>query len=133
MRVCMPSWFTHQCARVPTGQKSANFLFLCANVSINVLTCYTACQCFNLACQRAKRRANVSTWRTNVPKGMPTFRTFLVRHAKGNFYTYHSYIYHVYVSYIQIVLNFISILHFILKLVSAIFYQIFIFHQIITL
>ena len=44
-------------------------------------------KCFNLACQRAKRRANFSTWRVNKPKTVPVFQTFLLRNAKGNFYT----------------------------------------------
>ena len=53
----------------------------------HVPTCHKAWQCFNLACQRAKRRANFSTRRANVPKSMPIFQTFLLRNAKGNFYT----------------------------------------------
>ena len=52
----------------------ANFSFLPANVPINVPTCQTACQCFNLACQR-------------VPNGVPIFWTFLLRNDKWNFYT----------------------------------------------
>ena len=43
---------------VPTCQRG-----LRANVPINVPTCHTACQCFKLACQRVKRRANFS----NIP------------------------------------------------------------------
>ena len=68
---------------VPTWQKRANFSFLRANV----LTCHTACQCFSLACQRAKTRADFSTWRANLPKGVPIFQAFLLGNAKWNFYT----------------------------------------------
>ena len=59
-RVCVPAWFTCQRACVPSCQNRASFSFLRANVPINVLTCHVACQFFNLACQRAKRRANFS-------------------------------------------------------------------------
>ena len=47
-------------ANVPGCQrvKSAKFSFLRANVPKNVPACHKACQCFNLACQRAKQRAN---------------------------------------------------------------------------
>ena len=51
---------------VPTCQKRAKFSYLCAN---------------------SIRRANVSTWRVSVPNGVPIFQTFLLRNAKGNFYT----------------------------------------------
>ena len=34
-----------------------------------------------------QRCANVSTWGAQVPKGVPIFQTFLLRNAKGNFYT----------------------------------------------
>ena len=78
MRVCVPKWSTCQrglranvlaCqpglrGNVPACQKRANVVFSRANVPINVSTCYTAWQCFKLAC----RRASFSTWRTNVPK-----------------------------------------------------------------
>ena len=50
-------------------------------------TCQTACHYFNLASQRAKWRANFSTWCANVPKGVPIFQTFLLPNAMGNFYT----------------------------------------------
>ena len=93
-------------------------------VPINVPTCQffnlacqhaKACQYFNLACQRVEWRANFSTWRANVPKGVPIFQTFLLRNAKWNFYSiknstfyyillhsrnstfYHSYTYQMYV------------------------------------
>ena len=42
---------------------------------------------FHLACQSAKQRANFSTWRAKVPKGVPIFLTLILRNAKGNFYT----------------------------------------------
>ena len=45
------------------------------------------CQCLNVAWKCAKRRANFSTRRANVPNGVPIFRTFLLRNALGNFYT----------------------------------------------
>ena len=79
-RACVPPWFTCQRTCVPTCQKRAKFSFY-------LPTCQTACHCFNLACQRAKRRANFSTWRANVSKGVPIFQTFLVRNAKENFCT----------------------------------------------
>ena len=76
---------------LPACQKHANFSFLLVNVPKNVLTCQTACQCFNLVYQRAKRRASFSTWRSIVPKSVPIFQTFLLRNvkeiSKGNFYT----------------------------------------------
>ena len=81
---CVPAWST--CPH--------------ANVSINVSACQrcasystwrgnlpTACQFLNLACQRAKWRANFLFWRANEPKGVLNFQTFLLRNAKGNFYT----------------------------------------------
>ena len=42
---------------------------------------------FQETCQRAIRRANVSTSRDNLSKDVPIFETFLLRNAKGNFYT----------------------------------------------
>ena len=70
------------CARVVYANvpKRANFSFLRANVPMNVPTYYKACQFFTLSCQ-------FLTWRTNMPKTVPTFQTFLLRNAKGNFYT----------------------------------------------
>ena len=73
-------------ANVPACQR-AKFSYLRVNVPKNVPTCHKACQCFNLACQRANRCASFSTWRANVPKSVPIFQTFLLRNAKGNFYT----------------------------------------------
>ena len=59
-----------QHASMPTCRKRANFSFLHANVLIDVPTCHTLCQCFNLACQffnlpcqHAKNCANFS----NIP------------------------------------------------------------------
>ena len=75
-------------------------------------------------CQRAIKRVKVSTWRSNVPKGMPIFQTFLLRNAKGSFYTlllYKKLYVYVYVSYIKVVLYFISILHVILRKVCGIY------------
>ena len=83
-RVCVPAWFTCQCACVPICRKRANFLFY---MLINVPTCHMACQCFNLACQRTKWCGEFWTWSTNVPKGVSSFQTFLSRKAKGNFCT----------------------------------------------
>ena len=54
----VPVWSTCPFVHVPTCQKSADFSFLRANKRANVPK---ACQPFNLACQRAKRRAIFST------------------------------------------------------------------------
>ena len=102
----MPAWFTCQSACVP---KACHLLILLVNVPINVPTCHTA--------------YHVSTWRVNVPKGVPIFQIFLSRNASGNFYTSLLYkkfyilldIINVHVSYIKIVLFFISLFHVILK------------------
>ena len=69
------------------------------------------------------RRTNVSTWRANVPKAVPIFQIFRIRIASGNFYTSLLYkefyilldIINVYLSYIRIILYFISLFHVILK------------------
>ena len=42
-----------------------------------------------LVYQRAKRHANFSFLHANVPKGVSIFQIFLLRNAKGNFYTYY--------------------------------------------
>ena len=95
---CMPACHCGLCANVlacqhglhanvPACQKHANFSLLHANMPINVPTCYTTSQCFNLACQRAKRLANFSVWCANVPKGMPVFQIFPLQNAKENFCT----------------------------------------------
>ena len=76
----VPALFTCQRACVLTYQKRANFSFLIVSI------CHKACQCFNLACQHAKRRANFSTWRASMPKSVPIYETFLLQNAKGNFY-----------------------------------------------
>ena len=39
---------------------------------------YRVCQCLNLMCQSDRRRANLSTWLANAPKGVPIFQTFLL-------------------------------------------------------
>ena len=54
---------------VPMCQKYGNFSFLRANVP----TCHTACQCFNLVCQRAK--------------SMSIFQAFLLWNVEWNFST----------------------------------------------
>ena len=98
-RASMPAWFTCQracmlvqfmCQRgcVPTCQKRGTFSFLHANVSM----CYTARKCFNLVSQRAKRHANFS----NIP----------LTNWYGKI---------LYFIIIKIVLDFISLLHFIIK------------------
>ena len=80
----MPSWST--CPRaimsinVPTCQRCANYSTWRANVPI-------ACQFLNLGCQRAKWRGNFLFRRDNVLKYVLDFQTFLLRNAKGNFYT----------------------------------------------
>ena len=66
MLACMPTWSTCDRglrANVPACQKHPSFSFLHANVPINVPTYHTVYQCFKLACQHAKRRANFS----NIP------------------------------------------------------------------
>ena len=117
---CVPAWSTcPRAKRVPTS------LFLRANVPIYVLTCQKRA---NFSTQRAKCRANFSFWRANVPKSVLNFQTFLLRNAKGNFYTLLLYkkfyitldiividMINIYEWYIKIVLYFISILHVILK------------------
>ena len=68
---------TCQCglhANVPSRQNRGTFSFLRANVPINAPTCHKACQCFNLACQRAKKRANFS----NIPLKKGKFYTLLL-------------------------------------------------------
>ena len=99
-RACVPAWFT--CQRVKSVPSSHFY----------VPTCHKARQCFNLAYQRAKRRATFSIWHVNVPNGVPLFQTFLLRNAKkiSIFYYYmknstlylisYLYISCVYVSYI---------------------------------
>ena len=52
-----------------------------------VPTYHTSCQCFNLACQRAKRCVNFSTSCDKVPKGVQIFQIFFLRNTKRNFYT----------------------------------------------
>ena len=63
IRASVVSVPTCQRANVPMSQKRANFSFFArqrANKRANV----SACQ----------RRANFSTWRVNVPKGVPIFK-----------------------------------------------------------
>ena len=84
-RACVLAWFTCQHICVPTCLKATNFSFL-----------------------RAIRRANVSTWCANVRNSMPIFPLGVATCQK----TYQLF---KYVSYIKIVLYFITILHVILK------------------
>ena len=121
----VPSWST--CPRaimsinVPTCQRCANYSTWRANIPM-------ACQFLNLGCQRAKWRGNFLFRRGNVLKYVLDFQTFLLRNAKGNFYTLLLYkkfyiildiividMINIYEWYIKIVLYFISILHVILK------------------
>ena len=80
----MPSWST--CPRaimsinVPTCQRCANYSTWRANIPM-------ACQFLNLGRQRAKWRGNFLFRRGNVLKYVLDFQTFLLRNAKGNFYT----------------------------------------------
>ena len=85
---CMLVRFVCQRGCVSTWQKCANFSFLRFNVS----TCYTAYQCFNLVSQRAKRHVKFS----NIP----------LTNRYGKF---------LYFIIIKNVLDFISVLHFIIK------------------
>ena len=93
MRACVSTWSSANvlaCLRglltnVPVCPCAKNVSTSYFKVSLcqptnNVLTCHTTCQC-------AKWRVKFWTWRTNVPKGVPIFQTFLLRNAKGNFYT----------------------------------------------
>ena len=106
---------------VPTYQKCVNFSFLCVNVPIKVPTCHTVCQCFKLACQGVKRRANFSTHRVNVPNVCQFFEyssyeifgeiSILYYYIKDS--TLYLLVSYLSISYVYV--NFISILHFILK------------------
>ena len=71
-RAYVPAWFTCQCACVSTCQSVPSSHFY-------VPTCQKTCQ-------RAIRRASVSTWHVNVPSGVLIFQTFLLRNVKGNLY-----------------------------------------------
>ena len=83
---------------VPTGQKSANFSFLRANVpracQFFNLACQRpkACQFFKLACQRGERRAIFF----NFAFGVPTFQLFFKRII---FVIYKIYLYLIYFIY----------------------------------
>ena len=111
----MPACFTCQHDK---SLSTSHFYVPSCQRTIRHVNVQTAGQFFNWACQRVKRCAN-------EPKGKPISQTFLIRNANGNFYTSLSekfciivdiivYIY-LYVSYIKIVLYFISILYVILK------------------
>ena len=90
-RACVPAWFTCQCACEPawfTFQRA--WVSMCQNVLTShfyVPTSHKTCQFFKLACQCAKRRANVSAGRIIMPKSLPIAQTFLLRNVKGIFYT----------------------------------------------
>ena len=62
--VYVPTCLHASMVYMSTCQKRASFSFLRANVAINVPTYYTACQCFNLACQRAN---DVPIFQLGVP------------------------------------------------------------------
>ena len=82
-RACVPAWLTYQRACVPAW-------FTCQRALVPIFTC-----------ERAIRQANISIWHANVPNGVPflqfgvptwaksvpVFQTFILRNAKGNFYT----------------------------------------------
>ena len=73
---CVPACQRGLRANVPTCQRTKSVPtshVLRANMPVNVTSCHTASQYFNLACQLTKRRADFS----NIP----------LRNAKGNFYT----------------------------------------------
>ena len=55
-RACVPAWFTCQRACMPMCQKRTHISFLRTNVPTAI------------------RRANVLTWRANVPNGVPIFQ-----------------------------------------------------------
>ena len=72
---------------LPVCQRAKSVL----NPYFYVPQCHTACHCFILGCQRAKWRANFSTWRVNVTKAVPFFKHFCyqvqMQFSKKNFYT----------------------------------------------
>ena len=97
MRACVPTWSTCQRACVPAR-------FTCLRASVVYVPTYLRAKSVPTShfhvptcqwtCQRAIRRAsfslcraNFSKWRTNMPKTVPIFQTFLLRNCKGNFYT----------------------------------------------
>ena len=77
-RACVPAWFTCQRACVLVR-------FTCQR-SRSVPTSHFYLPVCQWTCQRAIRRANISTWRANVPKGVPNFLAFLLPNSTGNFY-----------------------------------------------
>ena len=101
-------------------------IFTCQRVN-KVSMWHSACKCFNLVRQCAKRRANFSSWRANLPKVVSVFQTFLLRNAEENFYTLLLFekffnlldiiVTHIVciLSYIRIVLHFISIVYVIFQ------------------
>ena len=96
-RACVPAWFMCPRACVPTCQKSVNFSFL------RSITCH--------------KSTNVLTWHANFSNGMRRKISEFYHYVKNSTSYLISllYISYVYVSYIKIVLYFISILHVVLK------------------
>ena len=78
LRGLVPTCLRASVVYVPTCQRVKSV----PSSHFYVPTCHKARQCFNLACQRAKRRATFSIWHVNVPNGVPLFQTFLLRNAK---------------------------------------------------
>ena len=74
--VYVPTCLCASMVYVPTCQKHANFSFLHASMPINVQMCHMACQCFNLACQHAKRCTNFSSWHAMCQKACKFFKHF---------------------------------------------------------
>ena len=70
--LCASAVYAAICLRANL-QKACQLVIWRTNMPINVPT--------------AIRRANVSTWRANVPNDMSIFQAFLLRNATGNFYS----------------------------------------------
>ena len=65
----------------------ASVVYVATKVPVSVSMCQKRANFSFLRAKRAIRRANCLTWRAHIPKSMPIFQTFLLRNAKGNFYT----------------------------------------------
>ena len=91
------------CLRSNMSKACRFSIFTCQHVSVP----YGVPICFNLECQRAKWRANFSTWRANVRKGVPIFQTFLFEMLKEIYILY--YIKKFYILLDIIVINIICI------------------------
>ena len=66
--LCASVVYVQMCLRANVPRACQLLIFTCQQ------TCHMACQCFKLACRRAKRFANFSSWRANVTKSVPIFQ-----------------------------------------------------------